>query len=140
MGAAVKDVREVLEEVDPMQSAGTGQGVEDGTALRPGMAAEEQGVLPGEGDIAVDALNEVIVPGVVATRGDGFNAIPLVQEVVHGSAHLRFGRIPVRLCLHPEKGRFQFSEYRRGIFLPPSQVVFHGPTVLSYPVQMFLFV
>ena len=91
MGAAVKDVREVLEEVDPMQSAGTGQGVEDGTALRPGMAAEEQGVLPGEGDIAVDALNEVIVPGVVATRGDGFNAIPLVQEVVHGSAHLRFG-------------------------------------------------
>ena len=67
LGAAVKDVREVLEEVDPMQSAGTGQGVEDGTALRPGMAAEEQGVLPGEGDIAVDALNEVIVPGVVAT-------------------------------------------------------------------------
>lgn len=79
-------VRYILEEVDPMQSAGTGQGVEDGTALRPGMAAEEQGVLPGEGDIAVDALNEVIVPGVVAPRGDGFNAIPLVQEVVHGSA------------------------------------------------------
>ena len=48
------------------------------------MTAEEQGVLPGEGDVAVDTLNEVVVPGVVSARGDGFDAIPLVQEVVHG--------------------------------------------------------
>ena len=44
--AAVEHVGEVFEEVDFVQSAGAGQGVEDGTALRSGVAAEEQGVLP----------------------------------------------------------------------------------------------
>ena len=32
------------------------------------MAAEEQGVLPREGDVSVDSLDEVVVPGVVASN------------------------------------------------------------------------
>ena len=89
-----------------MQAAGAGQGVEDASALCSGMAAEEQGVLPGEGDVAVDPFDLVVVPGVVAGRGDGFDAVPFVQEVVHRAAHLRFGRVLVRLRLDTEQYGF----------------------------------
>ena len=51
-----------------MQPAGAGQGVEGGTAPCAGMAAEEQGVLPREGDVSVDSLDDVVVPGVVASN------------------------------------------------------------------------
>ena len=71
--------------------------------------AEEQGVLPREGDVAVDALYLVVVPGVVTSRCDGLNAIPLVQEVVHSTHHLRPWRVLVCLCLHPQQFAFQLS-------------------------------
>ena len=78
---SVQHIGEVLEEVDAVQSAGTGHGVEDCAAPGSGVAAEELGVLPGEGDVAVDTLDEVVVPSVVSARGDGFDAIPLVQDI-----------------------------------------------------------
>lgn len=44
-----------------MQAAGTGQGVEDASAFCPGMAAEEEGVLAGEGDVSVDQLDLAVL-------------------------------------------------------------------------------
>lgn len=84
-----------------MQAAGAGQGVEDASELRSGMAAEEHGVLSGQRDVTVDTFDLIIVPGVVAGRGDGLDAVPFVQEVVHCAAHLRFGRVLVCLRLDP---------------------------------------
>ena len=45
---AVEQVGEVLEEVDLVESAGAGQGVEDAPSLGSGVASEEQRVFPGE--------------------------------------------------------------------------------------------
>ena len=66
-----------------MQPAGAGQGVEGGTAPCAGMAAEEQGVLPREGDVSVDSLDDVVVPGVVASNffGTGSRVIYKSQSV-----------------------------------------------------------
>ena len=96
----VEHVGEILEEVDFVQAAGAGQGVEDGSAFCSGMAAEEQGVLPGEGHIPVNAFYEIVVPGIVTAGGNGLYAVPFVEEVARRACHLRLRRILVLLCLH----------------------------------------
>ena len=58
----VQDICKVFEEVDAVEAAGTGKGVEDAPAFSAGMTAEEERVVPGEGDIAVCSLDEIVVP------------------------------------------------------------------------------
>lgn len=95
------------------------------------MASEEQGVLAGEGDVAVYPLYLIVVPGVIAGRRDGFDAIPFVEKVVRGPVHLRLRRIFVGPGLHFQQGLFQILEYWRGVLLTPLQVVSDSPVLLA---------
>ena len=66
------------------------------------MRSEEERVASGEGYIAVETLDEVVVQMVVAPGENVLYGLPLVQHIVYGSILLRLGKhLFWRVCRHP---------------------------------------
>lgn len=61
-GCYVQDIGEIPEEVYPVQTAGACKRVKDASTLCADVAAEEEEVVSGEGDISVRAFDKVVVP------------------------------------------------------------------------------
>ena len=104
------------------------------------MAAEEKGILSGQGYVPVDSLNEIIVPRVVYTSSYSLDTIPFVEHVFGGLEHLRLWRIFPRLRLDLEKHLLHLPEYMRRILLSPPQIIFDLPAVFSDLMLMFILI
>ena len=94
------------------------------------MRSEEERVASGEGYIAVETLDEVVVQMVVAPGENVLYGLPFVEHIVYCSVLLRFGKhLFGRVCRHPVEFLTYDPEYGRRILLPPAGVVLHRPSV-----------
>ena len=105
------------------------------------MRSEEERVASGEGYIAIEPLDKVVVQMVVAPGEYVLYGLPFVEHVVHGSIFLRLGKhLFGRICRHLVEFLTYDPEYGRRILLPPAGVVLHGPSVLAYFMFVILMV
>ena len=94
------------------------------------MRSEEERVASGEGYIAIETLDEVVVQMVVSPGEDVLYGLPLVEHIVYGSVLLRLGKhLFGRVCRHLVEFLTYDPEYGRRILLPPAGVVLHRPSV-----------
>lgn len=112
---SVQDIGEVLEEVYSAQTAGAGERTEDASAPCAGVAAKEEGVVSGEGDISVRAFDKVVVAGYVAIVCDGLDVVPFIEEVVDGFRHQDLQGIFICHSLHSQPFRFISDCHRLSI-------------------------
>ena len=130
-GSPVKDVDEVVKEVEMVHLGRQCERIENSCPFGFLMRTEEERAPSGHGEVAVHPFDEIIVKCSVASLEDVDHSLPFVVEVAGGLGQLAVGQ-QVRLFQYFIELVLYLCQYGGGVLLSPFEVVLHRPTVFSY--------
>jgi hypothetical protein len=85
-GEAVDDIGEIGFGVEPIQFCGLKNGIENGRPVAAGLGAEEQEILPGQGDTSQSSLGWIVVYADASVAGVKRQGIPAIERISQGLA------------------------------------------------------